>query len=203
MKPPHAHAPAIVGRSRALRVALETAERVAESRATVLLSGETGTGKELIAKLIHARSPRRDPGLRQGELRRAPHGIDRVRVLRARAGRVHGRLEPEDRSLRDRQRRHHLPGRGGRPAARAPGEALARPAGGGVRTRGRHAHAALRCARPGGDEPGDGSGGCERALPGGPLLPLERGSPSHSAPARASGGHPLARDAFRRARRTG
>ena len=46
----------IVGNSRAVRELLARAERVAESRSTVLLTGETGTGKELVARAIHSRS---------------------------------------------------------------------------------------------------------------------------------------------------
>jgi DNA-binding NtrC family response regulator len=49
---------AIVGESAALREAIELARRVAPTRATVLLTGETGTGKELVAGLIHVLSPR-------------------------------------------------------------------------------------------------------------------------------------------------
>ncbi len=48
----------IVGSSPALREAIALAERVAPTRATVLVTGETGTGKELIAGLIHAASER-------------------------------------------------------------------------------------------------------------------------------------------------
>jgi len=50
----------IVGKSRALRETLSKAEVVATTDATVLLMGETGTGKELIARLIHKSSSRRD-----------------------------------------------------------------------------------------------------------------------------------------------
>jgi transcriptional regulator with GAF, ATPase, and Fis domain len=48
----------IVGNSPALRVVLEQAERVAATDATVLIQGETGTGKELIAHAIHNASSR-------------------------------------------------------------------------------------------------------------------------------------------------
>jgi two-component system response regulator AtoC len=49
----------IVGRSRLMQEVIHRAERVAESRSTVLLTGETGTGKELVARAIHDRSAQR------------------------------------------------------------------------------------------------------------------------------------------------
>jgi formate hydrogenlyase transcriptional activator len=48
----------IIGSSPALESALEEVERVAPTNATVLVLGETGTGKELIARAIHNLSPR-------------------------------------------------------------------------------------------------------------------------------------------------
>jgi len=50
----------IVGRSGELVDVLDTASRVARTNATVLILGETGTGKELIARAIHFTSPRKD-----------------------------------------------------------------------------------------------------------------------------------------------
>ena len=50
----------IIGQSRALRHVLAQASQVAATGSTVLLLGETGTGKELIASAIHDLSPRRD-----------------------------------------------------------------------------------------------------------------------------------------------
>jgi len=50
----------IVGDSPPLREVLQQVEFVAPTDATVLVLGETGTGKELIARAIHHRSPRRE-----------------------------------------------------------------------------------------------------------------------------------------------
>ena len=50
----------IIAESGAMKKVLEQALRVASSRATVMLTGETGTGKELIAEFIHKNSPRKN-----------------------------------------------------------------------------------------------------------------------------------------------
>jgi two-component system response regulator HydG len=50
----------IIGRSAAMQEIFATIDRVAPTRATVLLAGESGVGKDLIARAIHYHSPRRD-----------------------------------------------------------------------------------------------------------------------------------------------
>jgi len=50
----------VVGTSKRIRALLADVDVVAATDATVLITGETGTGKELVAKEIHQRSPRRD-----------------------------------------------------------------------------------------------------------------------------------------------
>jgi DNA-binding NtrC family response regulator len=52
--------PNIVGKSEKMLRLLDQVAQVAPSRATILINGETGTGKELIAKAIHAHSARAD-----------------------------------------------------------------------------------------------------------------------------------------------
>ena len=49
----------IIGRSEGIRKVLAQVERVAETDMTVLVLGETGTGKELVARLVHEKSARR------------------------------------------------------------------------------------------------------------------------------------------------
>ena len=50
----------IVGRSASMRKLFDMLETVAGTTSTILISGETGTGKELVAKAIHHNSPRRN-----------------------------------------------------------------------------------------------------------------------------------------------
>ena len=50
----------IIGRSRAMEEVIRRAELVADTKSTVLITGETGTGKELVARAIHDRSAQRD-----------------------------------------------------------------------------------------------------------------------------------------------
>src|SRR6266849_6510761 len=50
----------IIGRSAPMQEIFATISRVAPTRATVLLAGESGVGKDLIARAIHFHSPRRD-----------------------------------------------------------------------------------------------------------------------------------------------
>jgi len=50
----------IIGRSGPMQEIFATIERVAPTRATVLLTGESGVGKDLIARAIHFHSPRKD-----------------------------------------------------------------------------------------------------------------------------------------------
>src|SRR5262249_18894479 len=50
----------IIGRSGAMEEVIRRAELVAATKSTVLITGETGTGKELVARAIHDRSGQRD-----------------------------------------------------------------------------------------------------------------------------------------------
>src|SRR5262249_347094 len=95
----------IVGKSASMRQVLDDVQRVGPTDSTVLLMGETGTGKELVANAIHSRSARRarpmirvncgaiPPDLVESEL----FGHERGAFTSAHARRI-GRFELADRS---------------------------------------------------------------------------------------------------------
>lgn len=65
----------IVGQSRILKKMLKAVETVAKTDTTVLLLGETGTGKELIARALHHLSPRKDRTLVKVNCAALPAGL--------------------------------------------------------------------------------------------------------------------------------
>ncbi len=65
----------IIGQSSAISRALKGVETVAPTDATVLLLGETGTGKELIARALHDLSPRKDRALVRVNCAALPAGL--------------------------------------------------------------------------------------------------------------------------------
>jgi len=65
----------IIGQSAPLRQLLRNVEQVAPTEATVLIQGETGTGKELVARAIHDRSRRKDRPLVKVNCGSIPAGL--------------------------------------------------------------------------------------------------------------------------------
>ena len=78
----------LIGTSAPMRELLAAIERVAASDVTVLIEGETGSGKELVAEAIHARSPRRRAPVGRVRPRRDQSGAARCRTVRARGNAV-------------------------------------------------------------------------------------------------------------------
>src|SRR3974377_1206785 len=65
----------IIGKSRAIQKVLEEVSIVAPTDATVMLHGETGTGKELVARAIHNLSSRRDRAFVRTNCAAIPSGL--------------------------------------------------------------------------------------------------------------------------------
>ena len=122
------------GRSAPMRRVYEQIVRVARTAVTVFITGESGTGKEVVAQHRARPQPAPQPPVPRGQLRRDLAAPDRERDLRPREGQLHRRRPPAPRLLRARQRRHAVPRRDHRDAARPAGQAAAR-------ARDRHLHA--------------------------------------------------------------
>src|SRR5207245_2379526 len=65
----------IVGQSRAIKEVFKAIEAVAPAGATVLITGDTGTGKELVARALHNLSPRRGKALIKVNCAALPAGL--------------------------------------------------------------------------------------------------------------------------------
>jgi transcriptional regulator with GAF, ATPase, and Fis domain len=86
-------APEIVGASLALRGLMLKIDKVAPTDTAVLLMGETGTGKELLARAIHQRSPRRDRPLVTVNCGAIPAGLVEAELFGHERGAFTGALE--------------------------------------------------------------------------------------------------------------
>ena len=156
----------LVGASVAMRTAFALLERAAQSDVTVLLEGETGTGKGVAAEAIHRASTRARRAVRRRRLRRDPAEPARVRAVRPREGLVHRRGRAARRRVRGGVGRHHLPRRDRRAAAGPPAEAAARArVRRSIRRVGGNTHGEDRRARGRGDQPRPARRGQRRPLP--------------------------------------
>ena len=81
----------LIGDSEPMRKVKDLIGRAAAAPGTVLVTGETGTGKELVARALHAEQPARRQAVRRAELRRADRLAARERAVRPRPRRVHRR----------------------------------------------------------------------------------------------------------------
>ena len=101
----------IVGRSRAMQEVIQRAELVAETKSTVLITGETGTGKELVARAIHDRSAQRDMPLIKVNCAAIPETLLESELFGHVRGAFTGRDDEQEGQVRAGRRRHDLPRR--------------------------------------------------------------------------------------------
>ena len=88
----------MVGRSRPMQDVIKTAELVAKTKSTVLITGETGTGKELVARAIHYKSAQREMPLIKVNCAAIPGVAPRVGAVRTRARGLHRRDHQQERA---------------------------------------------------------------------------------------------------------
>ncbi len=99
----------IVGADTGLRSVMERVELVAPSDAPVLIFGETGTGKELIARAIHARSRRASGPFDRVNCGAIPPELIDSQLFGHQRGAFTGAVENTPRLVRTRKRRHFVP----------------------------------------------------------------------------------------------
>ncbi len=164
-------------------------EKVAPANVRVLIMGENGTGKEMVARALHEHEPARGRAVRRGQLRGDPGGADRERAVRPRAGFVHRCGGAARGQVRAGGRRNSVPRRGGGHEPVGAGQGAAGAAGVGVRTSRRHRDHAGRRAGHRRDQQGPPQGQPGGSLPGGPVLSSERRAHHGPAASRARVGH--------------
>ena len=171
----------IIGRSRVVLDVIARAELVAESKSTVLLTGETGTGKELVARAIHARSAQRTMPMIKVNCAAIPETLLESELF----GHVRGAFTG---ATFTKKGRFALAEGGtifldeiGTITLDGAGEIAAGPPGSRVRAARRRAHAAGRRAGDCRDQSRPAAAGLRRQVPRGPVLPPQRHSDRDAA----------------------
>ena len=99
----------LIGQTPAMERLRRTLRQIADTDIDVLVTGETGSGKEVVASAAASLEPARQVQFRRAELRLAARNPDRERAIRPRSRRLHRRAEEAHRPHRAFERRHALP----------------------------------------------------------------------------------------------
>ena len=170
----------IIGKSAEMKQVFDIVRQVAPSRSSVLITGESGSGKEMIAEALHYNSPRKDKSFIKLHCAALTESLLESELFGHEKGRLHGRHCPQTGQIRARPSRDTFPGRDRRDQPERADQASPRAGGKKVRTcRRRRNHRSGRapdCRH----EPR--SEGCHREglIQGGPLLPPRTWSTSTS-----------------------
>ncbi len=157
-----------------------TIERVAPTRATVLLAGESGVGKDLIARAIHFHSPRRDRPLVKINCTALPENLMESELFGYEKGAFTGANTTKPGKFEQADTGTVFLDEIGDVPAAIQVKLLRVLAGARVRAAGQQRHAAHRRARDRRHQPGPARGARAGHLPRRPVLPAERGAASTS-----------------------
>ena len=172
-------APPLIARSPAMKPVIELIERTAPSDANVLITGENGTGKGLVAQAIHALSPRAARPMVTVNAGGVSETVFESELVRPRARRIYRRAGRSRGALRARRRRNAVSRRNRERAAVAAGETAARDRRGRVRAARIVAHASRRRAHSLGHQRRYRRRGCGGSIPAGPAVPAQHDRDRH------------------------
>ena len=188
----------VIGKSRPMARLFQLLETVAPTNSTILITGETGTGKEVVARAIHHNSPRRVHRFVALNCSAIPETLLEAELFGHVRGAFTGAVGNRQGTARTGAQGDAVSRRSGHDERGAADEAAARPAGARVRARRRLAHDEGGRAGDCGHQQRPGAARRGRAVPRGSVLPPERDPGAAAAAARTQGGHPAPRAALSR-----
>ena len=186
----------LVGDSAALKQALDAVERAAPTKATVLILGESGVGKELVARAIHRNSLRARERFVQVNCAAIPEELIESELFGHEKGSFTGATEKQIGKFEQADRGTIFLDEVGDMSAEDAGQGAPRPAGRRSRAARVGADDQGGRARHRGDQQESRGGSRAGQLPRRPLLSAERDSDLRAAAPRASRGRPRAGAAF-------
>ena len=188
----------LVGKSQVMKALQETIRRVARSDSTVLISGDSGTGKELIARLIHQQSARSQNRFVQVNCAAIPDELIESELFGHEKGSFTGAYEKKIGKFESAHRGSIFLDEIGDLSLKAQAKVLRVLEEGEVQPVGSPRDQEGQRARHRRHQQGPGGGDPQGELPRGPLFPPARGADPFALPARAQGGHPAADRPFHR-----
>ena len=123
------HVENIIGQSVAVQAIYKIVGRVAQTNATVLITGESGSGKELIAQTLHRNSTRRDAPFIKVNCGALPEGLMESELFGYEKGAFTGAMNRKPGAFRAGPRRHAVSRRDRRTSAAPASQTTARAAG--------------------------------------------------------------------------